>query len=267
MAEFLVESLDGTLIFSQSYGEGRPLVILSGALFKSELWQRVVPLLSVQRSVYVVDRRGRGKSGPGKTYAPEREIEDVLAVLSALPSPVDLLGHSSGAILALQAAARGPSNLARLIAYEPPVFFSEPDRILSDLPERLDALLAAALPEAAVEAFFREGPRASERELEQMKSGPAWAEMLKNLAHTVPNDARVQRSFSGDSAELAKVRVPTLMLLGAASPERMRRAAETVAARLPNARLQELSGQQHLAMLTAPALLANAVSNFLSSAR
>jgi pimeloyl-ACP methyl ester carboxylesterase len=89
MAELVVQSADGTRISSQSYGEGRPLIVVSGALFASELWQRVVPLLCAERAVYVVDRRGRGKSGNAAAYAPEREIEDLLAVLAALPGPVD----------------------------------------------------------------------------------------------------------------------------------------------------------------------------------
>src|SRR5882757_5642906 len=141
MAQLLVRSLDGTSISSESYGEGRPLVIVSGALFASERWLSLIPLLAPQHRPIVIDRRGRGKSGKAHPYAPEREVEDILAVLASLAGPVDLLGHSSGAILALQAAARAPANLQHLIAYEPPVFFTQADSIALDLPERLDALL------------------------------------------------------------------------------------------------------------------------------
>jgi len=265
MAQLLVTSPDGTLINAQRYGDGRALVIVSGALFASEMWLKVAPLIS-ERCVIVIDRRGRGKSGSGSDYAPEREIEDVLAVLTALTGPIDLLGHSSGAILALQVAQRRPPNLEHLIVYEPPVFFAAPDCISADLPERLAALLAQGQPEAAVETFLREGPRASEAELLSMKAGAAWAPMVKGLAHTVPYDSLIQRSFSADPEELAGIRTRTLMLLGSASPERMRAAAETIAARLPNATLAELAGQQHVAMLTAPALFASAVNEFLATA-
>jgi pimeloyl-ACP methyl ester carboxylesterase len=264
MAQLLVESTDGTAISCESYGEGRALVILSGALFAAKLWQNVVQRLSTERCVYIVERRGRGKSGDSPTYAPEREVEDVLAVLRAIPGPLDLLGHSSGAILALQVAARQPDKLERLVVYEPPVFFREGELIATDLPERLDALLAEGQREAAVETFFREGPRATESELRAMQAGPAWPQMVAALAHTVPYDSRIQRSFAGDVSELSRVQVPTLVLLGGASPERMRYGAETIAARLPNARLIELEGQEHTAMLSAPAAFAGAVSEFLS---
>jgi pimeloyl-ACP methyl ester carboxylesterase len=264
MAQLLVESADGTAISCASYGEGRALLIVSGALFAAKLWTNVVQQLSNDRCVYVLDRRGRGKSGDNPAYAPEREVEDVLAVLRAIPGPIDLLGHSSGAILSLQVAALQPDKLERLVVYEPPVFFAEADRIATDLPERLDALLTKGDREGAVETFFREGPKTSESELRARQSGPAWAEMVSALAHTVPYDSRIQRSFSGDAAELARVRIPTLMLLGGASPQRMRSGAETLTARLPNARLVELDGQQHIAMLLAPAAFAAAVNAFLS---
>jgi pimeloyl-ACP methyl ester carboxylesterase len=226
-----------------------------------------VSLLSAERCVLVVDRRGRGSSGNGPVYAPEREIEDLLAVLEGLEGPVDLLGHSSGAILALQVAERSPANLERLIVYEPPVFFEAPDRIAEDLPERLEELLAQGLREAAVETFLREGPRATDAELKGMKAGPAWAQMVKGLGHTVAYDAQVQRAFSADPARLSRVRMPSLMLVGGASPQRMRQAAKTIAARLPNATLTELAGQEHVAMLSAPALFANAVIDFLGATR
>ena len=265
MTQLWVTSADGTQISSQRYGTGRALVLVSGALFTSERWLKVLPLLSPQRCVVVVDRRGRGQSECSSPYAPEREIEDLLAVLEAMDGPVDLLGHSSGAILTLQVAERTPAKLERLIVYEPPVFFSAADRIAPDLPERLDALLSAGQPEAAVETFLREGPRLSEAELRGTKAGATWAQLVKGLAHTVPYDSRVQRAFTADAAELSRVRIRTLMLLGSASPERMRSAAETIASRLPNATVAELTGQQHVAMLSAPALFADAVNAFLAT--
>ena len=165
--------------------------------------------------------------------------------------------------MALQVAAHVPSKLERLVVYEPPVFFAAPDLIAQDLPERLDALLANGQPDLAVETFLREGPRNSEESLRSLKAGPAWTGMVSSLGRTVPYDARVQRSFIADPAELARIEIPTLMLVGGASPPRMRTGAEAVAARLPNAQLVELLGQQHMAMLQAPSLLADAVASFL----
>ncbi|HEY4102642.1 MAG TPA: alpha/beta hydrolase, partial [Polyangiaceae bacterium] len=193
-----------------------------------------------------------------------REIEDVIALIEGIAEPLDLLGHSSGAILALQVAARAPAHLERLIAYEPPVFFKAEDSIVQDLPERLEGLLAAGKREAAVETFFREGPRMSEAEIGGIQAAPFWPEMLAALGHTVPYDSRVQRSFTATPSELDRIQMPTLMLVGAASSPRMQSGARTIAERLPRARLGELAGQQHLAQVTAPALFAAAVNGFLA---
>lgn len=265
MAELHVRSADGTRISVEIRGQGRPLVIVSGALFASERWLPVTTLLAAERRPCVVDRRGRGKSKSDAPYAPEREVEDLLAVLADIGEPADLLGHSSGAILALQTAARAPANLERLVVYEPPVFFNETDRIAPDLPERLEALLAAGQLEQAVETFLLEGPRASEAELRSMKAGSFWAPLVRAFGHTVPYDSRVQRSFSGSLEELQLIRISTLMLIGGSSPERMVTGARTIAARLPHARALELPGQQHMAQTTAAPLFASAVNGFLGS--
>jgi len=265
MTEINARSNDGTSISAESYGKGRPLLLISGALFARERWLSVVPLFASERNPIVMDRRGRGRSGNTLPYAPEREIEDVLAVLAALEGPVDLLGHSSGAILALQAAGRLPPNLARLIVYEPPVFFSQADGIAPDLPERLDQLLAAGDRAGAVVTFLREGPRSPERDLEAMQAALYFPAMVAAFAHTVPYDSRIQRSFHASAEELGPIAVPTLCLVGSASSARMQGGARAVAAGVRNAELAELAGQEHMAQLTAPALFAATVNGFLSS--
>ncbi|HEX3776391.1 MAG TPA: alpha/beta hydrolase [Polyangiaceae bacterium] len=266
MAELIVRAPDGTKISSESYGQGRPLVIVSGAMFARERWLSVIPLFASERDPYVIDRRGRGRSGDTQPYAPEREIEDIVAVIERIGEPLDLLGHSSGAILALQVAARAPAQLERVIAYEPPIFFKAEDSIVQDLPERLDALLAAGKREAAVETFFREGPRMSDQEIQSLKAAPFWPQLVATLGHTVPYDSRVQRSFKGERSELESIRVPTLMLVGSASSPRMQSGARTIAERLSHAQIAELAEQQHMAHVTAPALFAATVNGFLSAA-
>jgi pimeloyl-ACP methyl ester carboxylesterase len=57
-------------------------------------------------TVYAVDRRGRGESGDGSNYAIEREFDDVAAVVDPIGNGVDLLGHSFGAVCALEAGLR-----------------------------------------------------------------------------------------------------------------------------------------------------------------
>ena len=61
------------------------------------------------------DRRGRGDSGDTPPYAIEREVEDLGALIAEAGGTASVYGHSSGAVLALHAAARGlPDRQARL---------------------------------------------------------------------------------------------------------------------------------------------------------
>lgn len=260
----IVRSADGTAIAIERIGDGPPLVVVPGALSDVASWSACAPLLADGRSVHVIDRRGRGASGDAPSYAVEREIEDVLAVLDGLDAPADLLGHSSGAILGLGAAERSPVHLRRLVLYEPPVFINAEDRIPADLPQRLDALLAAGDADGALETLLREGPRTPDAEIEWLRAHSGWQRMLA-MVGTVPYDARISEGFDPDLRRLASVRTPTLMLIGSLSPPRVRRGSEAIAASLPDVRIEELHDQEHRAHVTAPAVLAAAVFRFLSA--
>src|SRR3970040_231447 len=106
-------SKDGTPIACEKTGSGPPLVLVHGTTANHTRWAPVLPALSKRFSVYACDRRGRGASGDASPYALEREFEDVAAVVDGIGGPVDLLGHSYGAICSLEAAAlsREPRRL------------------------------------------------------------------------------------------------------------------------------------------------------------
>src|SRR5205807_9205055 len=71
-------------------------------------------------SVYAYDRRGRGDSGDTPPYAVEREVEDIGALIAAAGGSVFVFGHSSGAILGLEAARLLGPAITKLALYEPP---------------------------------------------------------------------------------------------------------------------------------------------------
>jgi pimeloyl-ACP methyl ester carboxylesterase len=77
-------------------GEGPPLVLVHGAAADHSRWAPVLPELEAHFTVLALDRRGRGQSGDADEYALEREFEDVVAVVEAAGSDVNVLGHSHG---------------------------------------------------------------------------------------------------------------------------------------------------------------------------
>ena len=101
-----IVSRDGTPIGYWRSGQGPALVLVHGATADHSRWETVLPLLEPRATVYAVDRRGRGASGDAAGYAIEDEAADIAAVVDAVADspggPVDLLGHSYGAICALE---------------------------------------------------------------------------------------------------------------------------------------------------------------------
>ena len=88
---------------------------------------KLAELLSARFTVYSYDRRGRGDSGDTKPYAIEREIEDLAAVIGAAGGDAHVWGLSSGAVLALEAAAAG-LPIRKLAVQEPPLGVDPADR-------------------------------------------------------------------------------------------------------------------------------------------
>lgn len=249
-----VTSADGTRIAFETSGTGPPLVLLGGACYGAKAWAAVAGFLAPQRTVYAIDRRGRGASGPVDGYRTEREVEDVLAVLAQIGGPVELLGHSSGALLALRVVQAG-APVRAMTLYEPPI--RVPGGSGRDgVTERLVELVAAGDREAALTTFMVDSVGVNEQVLEVMRRTPFWANALA-VAHTLPFDTRLRDESGLDG--LAGLDVPVLLLLGERSDERMRTGVAALAATLPNRVLEILPGQGHNALREAPDLLAKRV--------
>jgi len=114
-----------------------------------------------------------------------------------------------------------------------------------------------------VATFMAEGPRVPAHELAIMKSLPAWAARVA-AAHTIPRELRASLEYRFEASRFAGVRVPTLLLLGGASPPPFRAALELVLAAIRHAELVVLPSQQHAAMDTAPDLFLRELLGFFA---
>ena len=246
-----VTSMDGTRIAYEISGTGPPIVLIGGACYGAKAWAAVAGFLAPERTVYAVDRRGRGASGPAGGFDTEREIDDVRAVLAKIDEPVELLGHSSGALLSLRVAASG-APVRAMTLYEPPIRVpGGPGR--DGITERLIELLDGGDREAALTTFMADSVGVDEAVLAAMRRTPFWPAAIA-VAHTLPLDTRL-RDESG-LAGLDRLAVPTLLLLGERSDGRMRTGVEALAGTLPDCELAILPDQGHNALREAPDLLA-----------
>jgi pimeloyl-ACP methyl ester carboxylesterase len=244
-----VTSKDGTQIAYDTFGTGPALVVVGGATATRADNVESAEILAQHFTVYSYDRRGRGDSGDTPPYAVEREVEDIEAVIDAAGGSAFLVGHSSGAVLALEAAARLPSKIKKLVVYEPP-FIVDDNRppLPKDYVAQLNAAIAAGRPEDAVEIFMTQAVRIPAEYMAGMREGPHWASSVA-VAHTIAYDGLIMGdTMSGDPATLKKfaaVTVPTLVLDGGNSDPFMHNAAQTLTDILPNAQHRTLAGQDH----------------------
>ena len=256
-----VRSKDGTMIAYEKSGRGPAIIVVDGA-FCSRVFgpsKRLAKALAPHFTVYTYDRRGRGQSGDNQSYAPEREIEDIAAIVRESGGTASLVGLSSGAALALESAAAGVP-IARIVAYEPPYVDESSQRSGANHEARLKALLAEGNRAGAVRYFMKDMVGVPSFVLFIMPLMPwIWGKLLA-VAHTLPYDAAVMREFKVPRSRFASVKVPSLVMHGSKTDARLKDAARIVADAVPGAQHRELPGQTHNVN---PNVLARAATEFL----
>lgn len=240
-------SADGTVIAFEKLGRGPSLILVGGAFSDHRFRAAGLPLgraLADSFTVFCYDRRGRGGSGDTAAYAIAREVEDLAALLEVAGGSAKLYGHSSGALLALEAARAGLS-ISRLALYEPPLVLTDHrPAIPADLVDRLVALTAAGNRSECVTLFLTRAVGVPEAVLSQRRATPAWAE-LELTAHTLSYDARLAADPAALLTHARALDVPTLVLDGGRSPAWLRFAAKALAEAIPGAAHVSIPEQPH----------------------
>jgi pimeloyl-ACP methyl ester carboxylesterase len=258
-----VISRDGTSIAYELRGEGDPVVVIGGALQGRVTYRPTAQALARDFAVLNYDRRGRGDSGdtggPG-SHSVEREVEDLAALVEEAGGRASVYGHSSGAVRALHAAARGlPIN--RLVLHEPPFGSGseEERRAEQEEAEHLAALLGQGRRADAVRFYFTSMGMPAEV-ADALAEDPS----TQASAHTILYDYAIfgehGRGGLTPAEQAGHVSVPALVLAGGASPPFMLDAAIRIADALPHGHLRVLDGEEHV---VASEVLAPVVAEFL----
>lgn len=254
-----VHSKDGTAIAFDRDGEGSPIIMVAGAFNTRATTAPLAAALSDRFTTINYDRRGRGDSGDTQPYAVEREIEDIDALIAEAGQAAAVFGYSSGATLALKAAAAGLS-ISKLALYDVPFAVDDSYQPLpADFADQLAELIAAGRRGDAVELYQRVAAGIPEPVVVQMRHAP-FRPALEAMAHTLVYDARVIGDLTLPADLPSAVTTPTLAIDGEESPPIMHAAARELAARLPNATRRTLAGQGHD---IAPEPTAAAIAEFL----
>ncbi len=261
--EETVTSVDGTSIAYWRSGEGPPLVLVHGTAADHSRWAPVLPAFEQRFTVCAIDRRGRGGSSGSDDYIIEQEFEDVAAVVDSLGESVNLLGHSYGALCALEAALL-TQNVRKLVLYDPGIEVVDEEIYPPEVIERLEALLMARDRDGVVATTMREVAGLPPETVEYMRSQPVWQARV-DAAHTIPRELRAVKAYRLDPERFEDLRVPTLLLSGGDSPAALRKAAEALDEMLPDSRLVVMLGHGHAAMDTGTDLFTTEVLRFVEA--
>lgn len=270
IVESFATSADGTRIAYRRLGSGPALLFVHGSISTHTDWMRVAKILAPRYTCYSMDRRGRAHSGTGRSpYSLEREYEDIAAVRSVAEQThaaplAALIGHSYGAVCALGAAIQHP--VTKLVVYEPPLPAGGP--IAGEYLEPYRLAIAAHDPDAALEIGLTHFSRVPAQRIAEVRASkawpricalaPSWIRELEAMDNLEPNLAFVMEQY-------AKIACPILMLVGSLSPEHpLRDASLALAKVLPNARVETIEGQGHVAMRNTPERVATLIESFLN---
>jgi pimeloyl-ACP methyl ester carboxylesterase len=242
-----VTTADGTDLAVASVGDGRPVVYVSGWLSHLELgWQ-----LPAERAFYEAlaqgcrlvryDRAGCGLSGPlRRPPSLEYELEQLAAVIGSVgDGPVDLIGTSLGALVAVAWAAAHPETVRRLVLYGG---WASGERVSPpDAREHVLALIGSHWglgSDVLTDIFAPDAPAAARSAFgryQRASSGAATAQALLGMSYRL------------DIADLLpQVRIPTLVVHRADDRAAPLEQAVALADGIDGAQLVVLPGRSHL---------------------
>jgi pimeloyl-ACP methyl ester carboxylesterase len=266
-----VTTTDGVTIGASVHGQGPPLVFLHGIIGDGDLdFQALVPHLADRFTCHLPSWRGRGLSGDHPNLSFGRMVDDFIAYLDSVGEPAGLVGWSAGADLALTMAAQSDA-VAAVAALEPsmPRLLTEQQRAaFGDAFARMGELAAEGRLTDAMRAFadvpFKDDEIAALNDAGYLEASGRY---VPTMLSTIQQQPQYQGPTPDDPAVLSAISSPVLVLHGSDSKTLAVRAAKHVADHVPHARTHQVPGAGHVAPLTHPEALAEALTAFFAPAQ
>lgn len=251
-------------------GDGPVIVFVHGAHVDHAQWEPQLVALSDEYTTIAYDVRGHGRTGGSAVehYSVELFADDLDALVTALDleKPV-VCGFSTGGAIAQVYATTYPEKLSGLVLSDT---FTPGDW---HLPERIQWLmLRATIPSARLVRFERVEKamvwlikllRGEEATRDYEKIVQLRADMPTMATEEFVKVTRALLRFPRAKFDLSTVSVPTLVVYGEHEPGWMKRHAAKMAAKLQNARVEEVPGGGHASTLAEPERYADVLRTFL----
>jgi proline-specific peptidase len=264
-------------LYYESYGKGRPLVLIHSAWASHEWWQWQVPDLSRGYQVFLYDVRGHGQSTPLRDFfSVEGFTKDLEIFLQRLQiDETVLIGWSMGGIIAMQHCLDHPTKVKALI-----LIATSGHRIpglkLRIYSHYLQALLSLLMDFAQ--------PRKYDRSAQQFPQQNLWLEhqvrnMLSPLASKevfdwVLTDVRdnprenfftvIKSLWNWEAGnKLRQIKVPTLIMAGQDDTLAPPRFSQMLHDTIPNSTLRIIENTSHYLVLERPDVVNAEILKFL----
>ncbi|MEH6740977.1 MAG: alpha/beta hydrolase [Sulfitobacter sp.] len=249
-------------------GAERRALAIHCTLGHSGAWRGVAAALKDDLSLLAFDLPSHGKSG---VWDRTGNVHDVATDMARglIEGPMDLIGHSFGATIALRIAVESP-ELVRSLTLIEPVYFAA---VLVDEPELLEEYKRenAAMDAAFASGDEREAARVFNRD---WGDGTPWdllPERMKDhmtrLIHYVPaSSAFLHHDSAGllDAGRMERASMPTVLIEGDKSPPMSAKVAASLQKRLPNIERVVVEGAGHMLPITHPGAVVGPIQALLA---
>lgn len=240
---------DGTRIYYETYGTGKPLVLLHGGLYgEIAEYENLIPVLSKSFMVIAIATRGHTKSEIGhQPYTYELMSDDAYTVIRQVTKDsVTLIGFSDGAVIALDLTIRHPEIVKKL------VFAGGNVSAASYRPGEMDELkhLSGASLEHDIPDFVRERKKL-------MPEPERWGEFVELLKYAWINQTTVTPE------QIKRIKCPVLVAAGDRDRYNPIESFVSIYKLLPSAQLAIIPNSDHIIFYRQPALIETMVMGFV----
>ena len=248
-------------------GDGPPVVFVNGAAADGDTsWTSLVPLVPGRLTCFLLSTRGRGLSADADDHSCERLAEDIASFADSIGEPVGLVGHSSGAELALAAAAKS-EGVSGVAAYEPGVEALMDDTAAAGHQAAMGRALQAVSEmrmEDAARYYVEDTPLFNDEEKALMSAAGVFKLMAPYAPMWMQEIPEYLRAIA-DPSVIENISVPVLLLHGPRTHPWFTHTVRYLAAELADAHVVEISGAGHMGPYFSPDAVADELIRFFTA--
>ncbi|RJE81634.1 alpha/beta fold hydrolase [Paracoccus sp. JM45] len=233
----------------------RPALALHCMMGSGSYWGPIATALKGRVDLQGFDMPGHGRSDD---WLPARDDPDYHTAVTRIAAsfierPLDLIGHSLGATVALRIAVAAPEAVRSLTLIEPVLFAAAPDAAQDVLDDQMRAALDAGNDQAAAQAFL------SVWGAVPANLSPAMLRQIRLVADTGPTLRHDRANILRDGG-LEAIDAPVLLISGQKSPPVIGAIADALAVRLPDVGRAQVPDAGHILPLTHPEQVAGLIA-------